>query len=99
MSRKIQLLKNDYSKSYNSTFNFKMKSVSDEIFQTEQIFPAGYIPIGTYSKEKVEFSANREFEQHITTLTNEALIDSTWDVLSEYEKIIASHLLYGYYNA
>ncbi|MBK7289160.1 MAG: hypothetical protein IPI78_02305 [Chitinophagaceae bacterium] len=32
-------------------------------------------------------------------MTNEVEIDSTWDILSEYEKIIASHLLYGFYNA
>jgi hypothetical protein len=76
-----------------------MKSVADEIFQTEQIFPAGYIPIGQYLKNMVTFSANRDADQHITNPINHESIDSTWEELSEYEKIIASHLLYGFYNA
>lgn len=99
MYKNILLFKNEYSKTYNKEFNEKMKSVSDQIFQTEQIFPAGYIPIGTYVKEQVEYSAIRNPHQNIVQPTNNEQIDSTWEVLSEYEKIIASHLLYGTYNA
>lgn len=98
MYKKITLTRNDYSRNHNKDYNAKIKSISDEIFQTEQIFPAGYIPIGKYNKEMIQFAALQDANKVIDSPINVENFDDTWKSLSDYEKIIASHLLYGFYN-
>lgn len=98
MAQKIEIFKNDYSKIYNRDFNAKIRSISDEIFQTRHIYPAGYIPVNVYKEEQLKFSAYRHEDNNITKPSTKANIDEEWKTLSEYEVIIASHLLYGSYD-
>ena len=98
MYRKILIEKNEYSKNYNRDFNTKIKSISDEIFQTKEVFPAGYKAIGSYDTNQKKYAVPQDGIDIINAIADNDRIDESWSDLSEYEKIIASHLLYGFYE-